>query len=269
LEGDAESTKKAVVSGSRWYVCGVAWGVFNLWCNKHIPNAMIEWPEFHAKPWLVRWLLSSVMSAARNTRYSCAWLISEAGFRTLGADRLDDFDFEDWRSIRVTKFYTALCVATLATEWHHNIHRVLKEILYVRLLVLGVSKPIGIVATFAFTAYWHGFYSGYYLFSMLEVIMSPFDECRLRRFSPLLEKIIGAKATRIVNIVFIHVFNHWMGAPWDLYWAERYWRFYKSMYFGPMILVIVLAAIGFVFGPKPPRNQEEEAKEQEESKKQD
>jgi hypothetical protein len=48
--------------------------------------------------------------------------LSEAGFPMLGADRLNNFDFEEWRSIHIPKFNRGPCLATLVTEWYHSIH---------------------------------------------------------------------------------------------------------------------------------------------------
>jgi hypothetical protein len=262
VEGDSESVRCDIRSGFFAYVHGIFWGVVNLVSNRFFPNTMIESDEFNALPWVVRWVVSFVVSAGRNMRYVFAWLVAEAGYRTLGADRLTDFDFEDWRSIRVAKFWTGRCLPDLAAEWHHCAHTVFKEYIHVRMIASGISRQVGKIVTFAFSAYWHGFYSGYYLLAMLEAIMAPFDEFRRDRFSPLVEKVVGKRAARVADMVFVQMFNFWMGAPWDLYWAPRYWRFYCSMQFGPIIMVFVCDAIALIFGSKPKRQQEEKTKKQ-------
>jgi hypothetical protein len=57
-----------------------------------------------------------------------------------------------------------------------------------------------------------------------------FGDFPLREFLLLLEKMIEVKATRVVNIVCILVFNDWICARWDACWAESYEGFHQSMY---------------------------------------
>jgi hypothetical protein len=207
---------------------------------------MVETAEFHAKPWMLRWVLTFFMSAGRNMRYVFAWLVAEAGYRTLGAERVPGYDFEDWRSIRVVKFWTGRSLPFLASEWHHTVHTVLKEYIFVRLLTVGASQIVARFVTFIFSAYWHGFYSGYYVLTILEAFMAPIDGYRAKKFTPILAKMTGERIAAVFDSVFVHMFNFWLGGPWDLYWAPRYIRFYLSMQCGPILMQFVFCAIGFV-----------------------
>ncbi|OHT07953.1 MBOAT family protein [Tritrichomonas foetus] len=212
-----------------------------------LPANLILSDGFKAKNYLTRLITALVLSAVHTSRYIFAWVAAESGWRALGASHINE---EYITSIILKTYYSSRKLSILAIEWNRSIHFILKEYLHVRLISIGVPNFIAKICTFAMSAIWHGFYSGYYLFAAMETVMGVLDEFRLKWFSPLIESLFGPTFCFIFDVVWIQSLNYFTGAPWDLYWAECYWEFYKNMKFLPFFLLLGMISIGFLFGRK-------------------
>jgi D-alanyl-lipoteichoic acid acyltransferase DltB (MBOAT superfamily) len=148
--------------------------------------------------------------------------------------------------MRLAKFWTGRSLLVHTVEWHHTVHVVLKEFVFVRLLALGVPLQLSRLVTFVFSAFWHGLHSGYYFLTIVETVMAVVDEFRLKHFTPNIAKLVGEYPARVFDSVFVNLLSFWIGAPWDLYWASRYIKFYISMQCGPLLIDFAFCAIGFV-----------------------
>jgi hypothetical protein len=133
----------------------------------------------------------------------------------------------------------------MGSEWNHSVHYILKETIHVRLLHLGFPRILGYLASYLFSAFWHGFFSGYYVVALGQTLLMYLDSYRVEHFSVLLEKFFGKRFRNAFDAVIVHVLNYWMAAPWDLFLAKYYWKFYMSMWFGPVLLFLVLDGIGY------------------------
>ncbi|KAH0785687.1 MBOAT family protein [Histomonas meleagridis] len=215
-----------------------------------IPAEFIISEKFISLPYIIKLFIGCLECFLHISRYMFAWLGGEAGFRALGAEHVKTVDFENCRSIRLSVFFRLRSISELSREWNHTVHFVLKEFIHVRLLTAGFPYVVARAATFLFSAYWHGFLPGYYILAFEEMIFGYFDDLRRKWFDKVLEKYIGEKYVYYFDIAWTHMLNFFMGAPFDLYWAEPYFRFYKIMKFGPYIVLAIMILIGYIFKPK-------------------
>lgn len=250
VDTNEEEANEDIKSGLiPWIECFIFTAVYGIGMEV-LPAKLIVSEKFESKPYLVRYVTAIILSFVHTSRYILAWLGGEAGYRPLGIARNPDFVFEDFLSIRPKIYFSSRRYSNLANEWNHTVHFVFKEYIHVRLIALGLPNWVGRMATFGFSAYWHGFYSGYYLFAVIVEISSFLDRYRVKYFVPLEEKLIGQKKAAIFDAIWIQCLNYFNGAPWDLYWASLYIQFFKTMYFGPFIVLIGMIIIGFIFNSK-------------------
>lgn len=224
---------------SSFFICGVYGAGVQI-----LPAKLILSESFKSKNYFSRFIISLVLSAVHTSRYIFVWICAEASWRALGAASINE-NFVS--SITPSVYYTSRKLSVLALEWNRAIHFCLKECLHVRLIVLGAPQFLAKVATFLMSAIWHGFYTGYYLLAALETIFGVVDELRFKWFTPMIENLFGAKFATLVDMVWVQSFNYFMGAPWDLYWAQYYWEFYATMKFIPFVCLIIMTAVGFVY----------------------
>ncbi|KAH0793070.1 MBOAT family protein [Histomonas meleagridis] len=258
IETNDEETTKDIKDGFKFWMISNGFLVFYAILVQFLPANYVLSESFIAKPYLIKVVLAITLSFVHTSRYLFAWISGEAGYRTLGTPRVNvnSFNFDEYRSIILEKYFTLTHLGDLAIEWNHTIHNILKECVHVRLLVLGFPKWGAKLVTFISSAYWHGFFPGYYILVIIEVIMAVLDEIRIERFMPLLEKFIGKKYSFYFSVIWIQSINYILGATWDLYYAKPFYEFTKIMKFGPYIAMMIVVAIGLIFGPKPQKKNE-------------
>jgi hypothetical protein len=249
MESTPEKVDADAKDGFRTLCQSIFFVTVHLLSNYFLPNRYIESDDFRGLPYFVRLFLTVCMGFGRNMRYVFAWLAAEAAFRTFGLTRVPDFDFEEIRSIRMGKLMASRDLGEMLNEWHYTVATTLKEYLYLRLIVYLRCPALaarGVV--FGFSAYWHGFFSGYYTLASMGAIFSVVDRYRRVKFSPIVGRVGGAEAERWFNVVFTQIMGWFVTAPWDLLWAPRYFAFYKGMWFGPLVACFVMCGVGFAVG---------------------
>lgn len=244
LTSSSEIISRDITAGLRYEIsgflicAGYAVGV------QLLPAKYILSDEFKSHNFIYRLLISIILSAIHTSRYVFAWFCAESSWRALGGAEINE---ERISSIVPSVYYTSRKLSTLAIEWNRAIHFTLKECLHVRLIALGLPPIVGKVASFAVSAMWHGFYSGYYLFAVLETCIGILDEFRYKYFTLFITDVFGSKVALYFDIICVQSLNYFMGAPWDLYWSECYLEFYSTMKYAPFFIWIALITIGFIY----------------------
>jgi hypothetical protein len=253
MDSTPEKVEADIKDGFLTFCKSVLAVIIFLVSNYFLPNRFIASDEFQSHNYFVKMLLLLVIGNGRNMRYFFAWLSGEAAFRSFGLTRVQDFDFDEIRSIRVSKFMLCRDLGEMISEWHYTVSTTLKEYLYLRLIIhLRCPSMLARILVFAFSAYWHGFFSGYVVLASMATLFSVADRVRRLRFSPIVERVIGERWGYWFNVFCSHVIVWFVTAPWDLLWASKYLEFYRGMYFGPFVACLVMCGIGFAFGPRPP-----------------
>lgn len=207
------------------------------------PTNLIISPEFAAKPYIIRFIISVLYSAFHTSRYVFAWLGAEAGLRSIGSMNLPNLDPNHCRSFRPESFFTIRHAGGLVNEWNHSIHIFLKENIHCRVLALGGPNIVARILTFAFSAFWHGFYPGYYMYAVIVMVFGALDGIRYKVTKPVFTRLLGEKGCFIFDCIHTQCMNYFNGTTWDLLWLEPCIRFHKIMKFIPILYEILLIVV--------------------------
>jgi len=232
---------------------GVCYGV----CMMYFPNQKIISEPFQSYNYFIRFFYSVFFSFEHTTRYIFAWLGAEAGFIYMGCKLVEDFDTENFRSFRPKEYFSVRTVGDLTLEWNRSVHVFLKEYLHVRVISIGWHPLIAKLLTFLFSAYWHGFYPGYYIYAFLMVFISIIDQYRIKWTTPLFEKLLGKKIAFLFDCIWTQSLNYYASAGWDLLWFSHFLTFNKNMMFLPYVFEVLLVIIGYQARPYMRKNKKE------------
>ncbi|KAI8349248.1 MBOAT, membrane-bound O-acyltransferase family-domain-containing protein, partial [Mortierella sp. GBAus27b] len=127
-------------------------------------------PDFKALPWVLRFGYVQLAAFAARFKYYAVWKMAEgacvlAGFGYNGQDpKTGESRWDASSNIDIWAYETGESVKTLADSWNKGTNLWLKHSVYFRVVKPG-AKPgaFETFATFAVSAFWHGFYPGYYL----------------------------------------------------------------------------------------------------------
>lgn len=198
--------------------------------------------EFLAKPWIYRYFYMWVALFFIRQRYYFAWKNAEganniwyAGFE--GFDK--DGKVKGWENacnVRIFEFETAPNVKTLSAMWNMKTANWLGRYVYMR-------TNGSLVATYGLSAFWHGFYPGYYMFFLSVPLMTFCERVGRKKLSPIFST--GGKWTPwgIVTILSTSFLAEYMVVAFQLLaydWAVAGW---KSHYFSGHILCFAFYAL--------------------------
>jgi len=140
-------------------------------------------PEFLEKPWVNRYMYSWVALFFIRMKYYFAWKNAE-GACNLYYCGFEGFDekgnvkgWEYCNNIDIISFETAPNVKELSAAWNKKTANWLSRYIYMR---TGGS----LAATYGMSAFWHGFYPGYYLFFMSIPFVQMCERLGKKKISP-------------------------------------------------------------------------------------
>ncbi|KAI7832438.1 MBOAT, membrane-bound O-acyltransferase family-domain-containing protein [Gamsiella multidivaricata] len=137
------------------------------------PKLDVLWtldPAFKALPFVLRFIYVMLSAFAARFKYYAVWKMAEgacvlAGFGYNGVDpKTGKPRWDASSNIDVWAYETGQSVKALADSWNKGTNQWLKNSVYLRVVKPG-AKPgvLETFSTFAVSAFWHGFYPGYYL----------------------------------------------------------------------------------------------------------
>ena len=273
LKADEKEEKEDMINGLKAYGLTFIYSICSAVTVFLFPTKMIISDPFYEKPYLIQIVLSVLYSLFHTTRYMFAWTGCEAALKAQGATRFPElFDPEYCRSFRPEVYFTQRNMGGLVNEWNHSVHFFLKECIHTRVLAIGGGQLLARMLTFLFSAFWHGFYPGYYIYAFAVMTNGIIDGYRMKLTTPLLTKLFGQKFTVVFDCVYTQFNNYYQGATWDLLWAEPVLSFFRRTKCGPFIFEICLIFVGYLyrmFGPRPPRAQKKPEEKKDDEKKDD
>lgn len=186
-------------------------------------------PEFLAQPWIKRYAYMWTALLVVRQKYYFAWKNSEgahniwyAGFE--GFDEAGNIKgWENSSNVNIFEFETASNVQTLSKEWNKKTSLWLTRYVYIR---TGGS----LVATYGMSAFWHGFYPGYYLFFLSVPLLTFCERMGKKKISPRFSSdkwsLYG-----IATILTTSFFVEYMVSAFTLLAFDRAWGNWKANYF--------------------------------------
>jgi len=197
-------------------------------------------------------------------KYYFGWNLAEgacilSGIGYNGVDKNGKSRWDRCRNVFVTRVECAPNIRSVTTFWNLKTGDWLKNYVYLRITPEG-AKPtfFSTFATYAVSAFWHGFYPGYYSFFLLAAVYTEAAKDLRRVLRPFFVTADDKPKYPIkhfydaATIATTSWFLNYAGASFLLLSFERAWTLYGSlMFFGHVIPIAVLLVTRTVL--KPPR----------------
>jgi hypothetical protein len=193
--------------------------------------------DFLVKPWFQRYAYLWLGLLAVRQKYYFAWKNAE-GANNIWYAGFNGFD-ENGKSlgwtnadnVSIWEFETAPNVQTLSREWNKKTSSWLTRYVYIR-----TNGNLG--AVYGMSAFWHGFYPGYYLFFLSVPLMTMCERLGRKKVSPQFppEKWSPYGIVCILATSFV---VEYMVSAFTLLAFDRAWLHWKSHYFLGHILCIL------------------------------
>jgi len=201
---------------------------------------------------------SFVMILFFTSKYHMVWYLAEASLilSGMGFNGYDENKKPKWDRVLQTdmvKFELATNPQQLAGNWNISIHKAFKTYLYFSANKDAKPGAKNVAAVYFASAIWHGFYPGYYIFFGLLGWGTYFSRLYQRSYGRLLY-VKDPKSWRDLTIP--HMFG--VLVSWSVMHVEVYWsaisflllsfdetlKYWKSVYYAPLVLIAVATAFG-------------------------
>eukprot|EP00970_Alexandrium_tamarense_P019938 scaffold14643_cov1538-Alexandrium_tamarense.AAC.1 len=148
------------------------------------------------------------------------WYAGFEGFDASGNPK----GWEVSNNIDVIQFETAPNLKTLSAAWNKKTANWLAKYVYIR---TGGS----LFATYGMSAFWHGFYPGYYLFFMSVPMMAFCERIGRKKLTPRFGNGKKWSPYGIVCIIATSLMTEYMIQPFQLLAFDWAWENWSSYYF--------------------------------------
>jgi hypothetical protein len=205
--------------------------------------------EFLKQPWVHRYAYSWVALFFIRMKYYFAWKNAEgacniwyAGFEGFDKDG-KVIGWEHSNNIDIIEFETAPNLKTLSAAWNKKTANWLGRYIYFR---TGGS----LAATYGMSAFWHGFYPGYYMFFLSIPFVTMCERLGKKKISPH----FSSKKWSLYGISTILATSfivQYMIQPFQLLaygWAAKNWT--ANYFFGHILVGIFYVAVSNMKTPK-------------------
>lgn len=221
------------------YVILIALVYFNV-ASKYSVASNLS-PEILEKPIFYRLCYYFISSGSQRSKYYLAWVLSDVvnNASGLGFNGYDADDNPKWdlvTNINILKIETGTSMKALFDNWNIGTQLWLRRIAYDR---LSTGKTLGV---FVLSAFWHGFYPGYYMTFILAAFMVYAGRGIRRKIRPYFQanqitKIMYAIITWICTLFAMN----YAIASHILLELELSVQFYNSFYWFVHMIVIAIA----------------------------
>ncbi|KAF9202846.1 lysophospholipid acyltransferase [Haplosporangium sp. Z 27] len=234
-------------------------------------------PAWKSLPWLLRLAYVQVSSFAARFKYYAVWKMAEgacvmSGFGYNGVDeKTGKAKWDATSNIDIWGYETGESIKDLSDSWNKGTNIWLKYSVYFRVLAPG-AKPgaLQTFATFAVSAFWHGFYPGYYLMFISTAITLTAGKTLRRHLRPRFVSATTGKTPRWYNfmgMLMTQVSMNYLSMPFLILTFKDSMELWKDLYFIPHIgAIAVIILVPILFPTKRKSRQEQEKPELEKIK---
>ena len=206
--------------------------------------------EYLAMPWIKRYGYMWLALFFVRQKYYFAWKNAE-GAQNIWYAGFEGFDakgnpkgWENSNNIDILDFETAPNLKTLSAVWNKKTALWLNRYVYIR---TGGS----LVATYGMSAFWHGFYPGYYFFFLSVPLLTLCERLGRKKLSPIFSTGGKWSPWGFVTIVSTSVLAEYMVVPFQLLAFDWSWACWKSHYFiGHIVCVVFYVLVSMLPTPK-------------------
>lgn len=219
------------------------------------PNSLLRNPEFlySQRSIFAKFFDILIICFCEKSKYYFVWLIAEGGCN------LCYFGFEGYSkdgkpmwggisNVDVIGFETTQSVRNCTTLWNTNTSLWLRRYVYER-----APPPYNLIATYIVSAFWHGFYPGYYLFFFsMGVFQVTARICRTKVRPYFLdsngEPLPSKRIYDLLGFLVTYSLVHYFSTSFILLYTDQVLELWKSFYFIGHIALLI--GLSFSFIPK-------------------
>lgn len=203
-------------------------------------------PEFLKKPWLYRYAYMWLGLVIVRQKYYFAWHHAE-GANNIWYAGFEGFDekgqpkgWEVASNQDVWGYETATSIQSLSRNWNKKTSAWLTRYVYIR-------TNGSLLAVYGLSAFWHGFYPGYYLFFLSVPLATVCERLGRKKISPYFSNKKWSPYG-IVCMVATSLIVQYLVSAFILLALDRSWNNWKSHYFFAHISCVVCY---FIFSQLP------------------
>ncbi|KAH7484303.1 hypothetical protein KRP22_005476 [Phytophthora ramorum] len=260
LDGKSKQPSSVLAAFSKFLVGSVLMAAFAVY-GPMFPLSNLHDPEIASQPlvWQLKDLYITLIFC--KAKYYSAWKIAEGatvlcGFGFEGFDK--DGSSRGWNGVSnmdILGFEFSQSIRAASRAWNKGTQNWLERYVYTR---TGNS----LMATYFISAFWHGFYPGYYLFFMSLPLATAVNRLAFKRLRPRFLEADGSFGTKkkiydVFSFLLTLFAMHYFVMPFQAMSWENSLASLKNTYFaghiGAVVLYIVFSAIP---APKPKKKTE-------------
>jgi len=213
-----------------------------------LSNAFLE-KNFFERMWF-----NIMASLAIQTRYFMAWKLGEAAATSFGYganvdSKTGEAQWDGCQNIDLKTWLTCENMSAGSKAWNQKTQNWLQTYVYFRVPVGRVGK---LLSTYAVSAYWHGFYPGYYITFFLLGMGSVVQDQMILHVRPLFnpedEAGLLKRVYNVMGFITMMMVKTFAALPFLLSTAENAFEVEKRQYFFFTICMVV----GLAFCALPP-----------------
>lgn len=213
-----------------------------------IPASILNQNSFIS---LVKWVVCFAFFT--RSKYYFAWLFAEVSALLAGVGYTPENKKDQWsaaRNMDVIGFELAPNLSSASAAWNKGTQTWLLRYSYKR-----TAPAFQMLATYALSAFWHGFYPGYYLFFFSMPLFQAVEKNIQAKITPRLTRILGEKLVTCLGIILTFVIIQYSNLPFVSLGWDAGLLAWETFDFLPHILA-ALALIALSFVPRPSKSVE-------------
>lgn len=153
--------------------------------NSMVPVAFMATDEFCAQSLVYKILYMMISVITCRFKYYLVWYLGEAGCVAAGLGysgpngEWTDKSVASWNrvsNVNSLQVELATSVPQLTNNWNMGVNNWLKNYVYYRVMDIVPNKSLANIVTKLTSAFWHGFYGGYYIFFLGAYFVNEADE---------------------------------------------------------------------------------------------
>ncbi len=211
--------------------------------QKNTPYILTE--EFLKNPFYIRYFHAFIGLFAVRQKYYFGWKNAQ-GAQNIWYAGFDGYDkegneigWETANNMDIIEFETAPDISKLSKSWNKKTSAWLSKYVYIR-------TGGNLAAVYSTSAFWHGFYPGYYMFFLSVPSLSFCDRLAKKKISPHFSSS-NLSLYGIVSILSTIITVNYMILPFIMLAYEWSWATYKSFYcfghVGCLVYYVVLTML--------------------------
>jgi len=204
-------------------------------------------PAMLAQPWWYRYGYAWISLFFVRQKYYFAWKNAEganniwyAGFEGFDKDTGKVLGWDNANNINTLQFETAPNLRTLSAEWNRKTANWLNRYVYIR-------TNGSLTATYAMSAFWHGFYPGYYFFFLSVPMLTMCERVGRKKLTPTFKPILGNIVWYFLCWASLSLVVEYMVMSFQLLafdWGIAYWK--SQYFFGHGLCVVFYVVVAFL-----------------------